>query len=105
MCFSRVTASNQVGAAQEEKEQSGRLVLQVELPTFPHAVVYQQAATAPATPADLAGTTSDRSGPNLQIISDPEVLICQLCCSKHPQCTCAYDVCHCCCGHCVFNPR
>lgn len=60
---------------QDEKEvQDGRLVLQVELPTFPHAVVYQQAATAPATPADLGGTASDRSGPNLQVISDPEVL-------------------------------
>ena len=60
---------------QDEKEvQDGRLVLQVELPTFPHAVVYQQAATAPATPADLAGTANDRSGPNLQVISDPEVL-------------------------------
>ncbi|BDA44872.1 phosphatidylinositol 3-kinase VPS34 [Coccomyxa sp. Obi] len=60
--------------SQDEKEvQDGRLVLQVELPTFPHAVVYQQAATAPATPADLPGTASDRSGPNLQVISDPEV--------------------------------
>ena len=50
-------------------------MLQVELPTFPHAVVYQQAATAPANPADLAGTTGDRSGSNLQVISDPEVLL------------------------------
>lgn len=63
------------GSVQDEKEvQDGQLVLQVELPTFPHAVVYQQAATAPATPADLTGTASDRSGPNLQVISDPEVL-------------------------------
>ena len=50
-------------------------MLQVELPTFPHAVVYQQAATAPVTPADMAGAAGDRSGPNLQVISDPEVLL------------------------------
>ncbi|CAK0784160.1 hypothetical protein CVIRNUC_007363 [Coccomyxa viridis] len=59
--------------AQEAKEGKGdKLVLHVELPTFPHAVVYQQAATAPATPADMAAS-SDRGGPTLQLIPDPEV--------------------------------
>ena len=58
---------------QEAKEGKGdKLVLHVELPTFPHAVVYQQAATAPATPADMAAS-SDRGGPTLQLIPDPEV--------------------------------
>ena len=58
---------------QEAKEGRGdKLVLHVELPTFPHAVVYQQAATAPAAPADMAAS-SDRGGPTLQLIPDPEV--------------------------------
>ena len=58
---------------QAAKEDEGdKLVLHVELPTFPHAVVYQQAATAPATPADMAAS-SDRGGPTLQLIPDPEV--------------------------------
>ena len=58
---------------QEANEGKGdKLVLHVELPTFPHAVVYQQAATAPATPADMAAS-SDRGGPTLQLIPDPEV--------------------------------
>ncbi len=56
----------------------GQLSLQVELPTFPQAVVYQQAATAPAAPGgpqapDLAGSASERGGPALQAIPDPEV--------------------------------
>lgn len=56
--------------------QGDKLVLQVELPTFPHAVVYQQAATAPATPADMAAS-SDCGGPTLSLIPDPEVPISQ----------------------------
>lgn len=67
-------SGNLFHGSQEEKEAQGeRLVLQVELPTFPHAVVFQQAATAPATPADLTGTTSERGGLNIQVITDPEV--------------------------------
>ena len=62
-------------SVQEAKGGQGdKLVLQVELPTFPHAVVYQQAATAPATPADMAAS-SDCGGPTLSLIPDPEVLI------------------------------
>ena len=62
-------------SVQEAKGGQGdKLVLQVELPTFPHAVVYQQAATAPATSADMAAS-SDCGGPTLSLIPDPEVLI------------------------------
>lgn len=62
-----------MGMQEAKGGQGDKLVLQVELPTFPHAVVYQQAATAPATPADMAAS-SDRGGPTLQLIPDPEVL-------------------------------
>lgn len=60
-----------------EGAQAGRLSLQLELPTFPQAVVYQQAATAPVAPGglmpDLAGSASERGGPALTAIPDPEV--------------------------------
>lgn len=61
---------------QEEKEaQASRLVLQVELPTFPHTVVYQQAATAPQAPSDLVASSGERTSPSLQVIADPEVRV------------------------------
>jgi hypothetical protein len=48
----------------------------VELPTFPQAVVYQQAATAPAAPApDLAGSAGERGGLALHAVADPEVCL------------------------------
>lgn len=63
-----------VARQEAEAAQGRRLSLQVELPSFPHAVVYQQAATAPAAPGpDPAGSASERGGPILQVIPDPEV--------------------------------
>jgi phosphatidylinositol 3-kinase len=47
----------------------------VELPTFPHTVVYQQAATAPQAPADLSSSVGDRGGAALLAIADPEVSV------------------------------
>ena len=68
-----MTVWRQQHTVQEAKGGHGdKLILQVELPTLPHAVVHQQAATAPATPADMAAS-SDRGGPTLQLIPDPEV--------------------------------
>ena len=69
------------GAVQDaEAAQEGRLSLQLELPIFPQAVVYQQAATAPVPPPlapakalDLAGSLGGCSGLALQALADPEV--------------------------------
>ena len=62
-----------------EATQGSWMNMQLELPTFPEAVVYQQAATAPvplpaSAPAfDLPGSTGGYSGLALQALADPEV--------------------------------
>ena len=65
---------------EEQKASSTELSLEMELPVFAHAVIWQQAAPAPAPtlapPGSVGLAPSERGGPALTLVPDPEVSKC-----------------------------
>lgn len=65
---------------EEQKASSTELSLEMELSVFAHAVIWQQAAPAPspalAPPGSVGLAPSERGGPALTLVPDPEVGAC-----------------------------
>lgn len=65
---------------EEQKASSTELSLEMELPVFAHAVIWQQAAPAPAPalapPGSVGLAPVERGGPALTLVPDPEVRAC-----------------------------
>ena len=77
-CWAEAGLNHSIDTVQEEqKASSTELSLEMELPVFAHAVIWQQAAPAPApalAPPGSAGLApSERGGPALTLVPDPEV--------------------------------
>ncbi|KAK9832006.1 hypothetical protein WJX81_007953 [Elliptochloris bilobata] len=72
-----LTRIRQLRVEEEQKASSTELSLEMELPVFAHAVIWQQAAPAPvpaqAVPGSVGGSTGDRGGLALVLVPDPEV--------------------------------
>ena len=77
-CWAKFRLNHSIDIVQEEqKASSTELSLEMELPVFAHAVIWQQAAPAPAPvlapPGSVGLAPSERGGPALTLVPDPEV--------------------------------